>query len=250
LKLKRIIAVVLVVASILAMCVVPVSACPVFEGTVDISGNTNIMVGESTTLTADWTTNIGVTRGEWFVDGVGQGVENTGGCAGSSSMTFSSETEGSYVIAFAIWHHTQPGRYAIGVTVVTVSKEEPPPPPPPPPPKPVVDSLNITFGLPWGGDVTSYDKKDGTWSDVLIVGYFSGNQYAIKIPRGTLVKDSEGKTPPSVWFNALVNGVPTTAPSGITFSQPCILYKITGGTLYRAQNGDWVGGQLVEVCKF
>ncbi len=45
-----------------------------FTATITISGHTAICSGESTVLTATWSTNKEVTRCEWYVDGDGQGV--------------------------------------------------------------------------------------------------------------------------------------------------------------------------------
>lgn len=102
-------------------------------------------------------------------------------------------------------------------------------------------------GMPWGWDSCDYGIG-GISRDLFMVGYYSGSQYAILIPKGAKVTEPNGTRPLKLWFGSLVNNIPTISPSA-TFSQPCTLYKVDG-YMYRTQAGEWVGGKLVEVGKF
>lgn len=87
----------------------PVLAGREFEATIEIDGDLEITVGETTTLTATWSTNgKDVTRYEWSVNGEGQGeVTLEGASSGTSTFDFSSNTAGTFTITFTIWHHVQ-----------------------------------------------------------------------------------------------------------------------------------------------
>ncbi len=82
---------------------------PAVAADISISGDTEIVVGESTILTASWTTNRDVTRLKWTVDGIEQysGIITEGAQrqAGSSTFTFIGVEEGTYQMCFMIWHH-------------------------------------------------------------------------------------------------------------------------------------------------
>jgi len=96
-----------------------------FRATIAISGATAICAGESTTLTAAWSTNKDVTRCEWYVDGVGQGVMSLNGAtSGTSDFTFNGTAAGDCEIAFRLWHHVQDanGRDASARVTITVSE--------------------------------------------------------------------------------------------------------------------------------
>ncbi len=94
-----------------------------FRATITITGGTAICTGESTTLTAAWSTNKDVTRCEWSVDGDGQGVVSLNGAtSGTSDFTFNG-TAGDHEITFRIWHHVQSanGRDASASVTITVT---------------------------------------------------------------------------------------------------------------------------------
>ncbi|MGE5296465.1 MAG: hypothetical protein ACM3VT_16720 [Solirubrobacterales bacterium] len=96
---------------------------PAFTVDIDITGDLDILVGETTTLTATWTTNNkDVTRYEWSVDGVGQGVQSFDGTSsGTFTFDFTPAAAGSYTITFRIWHHQQTDRDASESVVVVVT---------------------------------------------------------------------------------------------------------------------------------
>jgi hypothetical protein len=103
----------------LAFGVVPTATGqqPPFSATMDITPDQDVLVclGESVTLTATYSTNRDVTRKEWYVNGVGQGVENIPDGekkAGSDTFNFTPAGTGTFVISFRVWHHTQSDRNA------------------------------------------------------------------------------------------------------------------------------------------
>jgi hypothetical protein len=105
---NRVKSLVLILAVVLVMAVAGPAAAADFAATITITGDTEIQVGESTTLTATWMTNKDVTRYEWSVDGVGQGVVTmTGAQSGAPTFPFDGTAPGNYVISFRIWHHVQ-----------------------------------------------------------------------------------------------------------------------------------------------
>ena len=113
----------LVLALALPMATPVLAAPPPFSATINITGDLEISVGETTTLTADWTTNEqNVTRYEWSVDAAGQGEEAIDASSGSSTFDFSTGTAGSYEITFRIWHHTQTDRDAFESVTVEVNQ--------------------------------------------------------------------------------------------------------------------------------
>ena len=103
-------------------------AQPPFSATINVTPNLDVQVclGETLTLTANYTTNRDVTRREWYVNGVGQGVETIPAgqnSAGSDTFDFIPPGTGVYVIAFRIWHHNanQADRDAREEVTVTVT---------------------------------------------------------------------------------------------------------------------------------
>jgi hypothetical protein len=95
----------------------PIAAVPGgFSGniTIDPGPNVELCLGDSVTFTADYSTNKDVTRMEWSVDGVGQGVKTIPDGSlrqlGSDSFEFTPDSEGTYTISFRIWHHAQSTR--------------------------------------------------------------------------------------------------------------------------------------------
>ena len=73
------------------------AAQPPFSATIDITGDLAITVGQTTTLTATWTTNRDVNRCQWYVDSVGQGeIPIAGASSGSSTFDFTPAAAGSY----------------------------------------------------------------------------------------------------------------------------------------------------------
>jgi hypothetical protein len=97
-----------------------------FTATITISGHTAICGGESATLTAAWSTNKDVTRGEWYVDGEGQGaVSFPGTTSGTSEYTFDGTALGNHEITFRLWHHVQYANGRDASTSVTITVTEP-----------------------------------------------------------------------------------------------------------------------------
>lgn len=115
-------AVILAVMMLLSTAGAVTADPPAFTFTIAFTGDTEIETGQSTLLTADWTTNRDVTRYEWSVNGVGQGeVAITGAQSGSQQFNFTDAPAGVYVISFSLWHHTQSGRDASASITVTVT---------------------------------------------------------------------------------------------------------------------------------
>lgn len=119
----------------LAICLALAGAAlggpPAFEATIDITGDLVIAPGETTTLTAAWSTNRDVTRYEWTVtdeaDNIVVGtaaISFDGASAGSFPFSFTSLVAGQYVVSFSIWHHNQSDRDASASVTVTVVDEE------------------------------------------------------------------------------------------------------------------------------
>ncbi len=111
--------------STLAFATPTLAQQPPFSATINITGTTTIEVGQTTTLTATYTTNRDVTRFEWRIDDISQGVTNIPsgqGSAGSQTFDFSSNTAGTYVVSFRIWHHNpmQADRVASQSITITV----------------------------------------------------------------------------------------------------------------------------------
>jgi len=123
---NRIKSLMLILAVALAMAIPgPASAVqPPFSATIIITGDTTIYLGDTTTLTANWSTNAqDVTRYEWQVDGATQGVVSiTGASAGSSTFDFTPTAVGDYEITFRIWHHVQTQRDASESVIVEVTE--------------------------------------------------------------------------------------------------------------------------------
>ena len=95
----------------------PIAAVPGgFSGsiTIDPGPSVELCVGDSVTFTADYSTNKDVTRMQWYVDGVGQGVQTIPDGSlrqfGSDSFEFTPDSVGTYTIGFRIWHHAQSSR--------------------------------------------------------------------------------------------------------------------------------------------
>jgi len=104
---------------------------PAVAADISISGDTEIVVGESTILTASWTTNRDITRLKWTVNGVEQysGIiaEGAQRQAGSSTFTFIGVEEGTYQVCFMVWHHATGWNASECETVqVTVASENDP----------------------------------------------------------------------------------------------------------------------------
>ena len=100
---------------------------PPFSATITITGGTEITLGESAALAANWATNRDVTRYEWAVDGTSQGVsEIVGASSGSSTFTFLPTSTGTFTISFRVWHHQQDirdGRDASNSVTITVTDD-------------------------------------------------------------------------------------------------------------------------------
>jgi hypothetical protein len=108
---------------------------PPFSATIDLAaGDTELVVGESTTITAAFHTNRAVTRESWAVDGIvvqGPNATTSGtgaDAAADSSFLFNATTPGFHEVCYRIWHHTQlitDGRDAHNC--VTIHVTAPPP---------------------------------------------------------------------------------------------------------------------------
>jgi hypothetical protein len=112
------------VAICLAVAGVASAIPPVFSADIAITGDLDIVLGETTTLTATWSTNDqDVTWCEWLVDGVGQGPVEIpdGGSSGSSTFDFTPTATGDYEIGFHIWHHVHTERDGLAYVTVTVT---------------------------------------------------------------------------------------------------------------------------------
>lgn len=112
------------VAVIALVGTVPVSTQGGSEYTYDIvfSGDDKVCVGNVGTVNVQWITSRDVTRSRWSADGVDEPeAAFEGATSGSDSRTFSSESEGTFLIGFALWHHTQ-GRQASNSILVTVEE--------------------------------------------------------------------------------------------------------------------------------
>jgi hypothetical protein len=97
---------------------------PPFSATITITGDTELTLGESTTLTANWETNRDVTREEWAIDGTSQGIVIIpGASSGSSTFTFLPTTTGTFTISYRIWHHVQTDRDASNSVTITVTDD-------------------------------------------------------------------------------------------------------------------------------
>ena len=114
-----------VIIAALAFAAVPALAQPPpFSATITLTGDTEIMLGESTTLTAEWATNRDVTRYEWAINAAGQGEQEISGASlGSQTFIFNPTEVGTYTISFRIWHHNpqQSDRVASNSITVTVT---------------------------------------------------------------------------------------------------------------------------------
>jgi hypothetical protein len=93
------------IAVAICLAVAGVASAADFSATIEITGNVSIVLGDTTTLTATWSTNKSITRYEWLVDGVSQGVVNIDASSGTSTFDFTPTAVGDYEIGFHIWHH-------------------------------------------------------------------------------------------------------------------------------------------------
>ena len=97
---------------------------PPFTASIAITANADLAmcVGETINLEALWTTNKDVTREEWKIDGISQGVTSIpGASSGSSDFDFTGNSVGTFLIAYHIWHHVQ-DRTATEMVTVTVNQ--------------------------------------------------------------------------------------------------------------------------------
>jgi ABC-type glycerol-3-phosphate transport system substrate-binding protein len=163
------------------------SGQPAFTASINISGTTTISVGQSTTLTATWTTNKDVTRSEWSIGTTGQGqVSFAGATSGTSTFTFTPTAPGTYCICFEIWHHADPRGSGHGVTnrwakeCVTITVTEAAECPAAPAiANAYLDSIGFTGGRGWiisavteemgpGNDFHGYSKCDAEYAPEVI----------------------------------------------------------------------------------
>src|SRR4030095_4405960 len=123
---RFIVAVAVMSAALTLFPVAPVAAQgpPPFTASMSITADPDFVlcVGETINLAALWTTNRDVTREEWKIDGISQGVTSiSGASAGSSGFDFTGYHVGTFSIAYHIWHHVQP-RTATETVTVTVNQ--------------------------------------------------------------------------------------------------------------------------------
>src|SRR5688572_9454567 len=85
---------------------------PPFSASIAITANPDFVlcVGETINLTALWTTNRDMTREEWKIDGLSQGIISLpGATGGSSSYSFKGNSGGTFSIAYHICITYSPG---------------------------------------------------------------------------------------------------------------------------------------------
>jgi hypothetical protein len=104
-------------------------AQPTFEASITITGNLDIKVGETTTLTATWTADKDVTRYQWYIDSVGQGEnvipEGSERRDGSRTLVFGPVDVGEYQISFRIWHHSHESEWDKTECVTVIVTDDP-----------------------------------------------------------------------------------------------------------------------------
>lgn len=97
---------------------------PDFTGSVTLDQDLQLCLGDTTTLTANYTASRDVTKKQWYINGVPQGlVENIPDGqkqAGSDTFEFTPTGTGVFTISFRVWHHQQSDRTAQEEVVVTV----------------------------------------------------------------------------------------------------------------------------------
>jgi hypothetical protein len=112
----------IVVAVCLAVAGAALAVQPLFSADITITGDLYIAIGETTTLTATWSTNRDVNRYEWLVNGVSQDeIAIDGVDSGSATFNFTPTLAGTYQVCFHIWHHKQTDRdadYCVTVSVM------------------------------------------------------------------------------------------------------------------------------------
>jgi len=120
---------ILAVALVMAVSAPALAAPPPFTATIEITPDpATVCVGETVTLTAEWTTNRDVTRYEWSVDGVDQGeneiIIDEEKQNGTRTLDFDATglEPGEYEVCFRIWHHQQTDRDATECVNVTVEE--------------------------------------------------------------------------------------------------------------------------------
>ncbi len=104
------------------------SGGPQFVKSFDITGDLDILIDETTTLTAEWKFRDDVTMYTWSVSGAG--IVDSGdvyGSSGSSTLVFGPADAGTYVITFHIWDYLNSDHDVSGSVTVTVTDPTPVP---------------------------------------------------------------------------------------------------------------------------
>ena len=82
---------------------------PPFTATITVDQDLQLCLGDTVNLAASYVTNKDVTRRQWYVDGVAQGlveaIPDTEKQSGSDSFAFTPTGTGVFTISFRIWHH-------------------------------------------------------------------------------------------------------------------------------------------------
>ncbi|MHB8962333.1 MAG: GDSL-type esterase/lipase family protein [Saccharofermentanales bacterium] len=101
-----------------------------FSGTITINPAAPVIdVGDSVTLAASWSANLGINRTQWTVDGIGQTatVLKPEKLSGISSITLTGLTQGLHNVVFRIWNAKYVGKRDLSRSVtVTVNAAAPP----------------------------------------------------------------------------------------------------------------------------
>jgi hypothetical protein len=105
---------------------------PDFVGSVTLDQDMQLCLGDTVNLTANYTANKDVTKKQWYVNGVAQGlVENIPDGekqAGSDTFAFTPTETGVFTISFRVWHHQHEAernaREEVIVTIVDCTEEQ------------------------------------------------------------------------------------------------------------------------------
>ena len=97
---------------------------PAFSATINLDQDLQLCLGDTIDLNASYTTNKDVTKKQWYVNGVAQGVVESipdgEKSAGSDMFSFTPTGTGVFTVSFRVWHHQQTSRDAQESVVVTV----------------------------------------------------------------------------------------------------------------------------------
>jgi hypothetical protein len=107
---------------VMAVAAPAMAGQPAFSADITITDpGDEVCIGQTVTLTADWTTNRDVTLYEWSVGGVSQGVGKIEDLPSPPSSTFEFTASAlDNEVCFRIWHHTHSDRDATECVPITV----------------------------------------------------------------------------------------------------------------------------------